>query len=336
MDSLNILFTGQDQVEVRREPLPPLGPDDVLIQTTTSLISVGTEMICLGRRFDPDTHWDRWIKYPFSPGYSLVGRIAKVGERVEGVREGDRVAARVPHRQYAIVPADRLYPVPDGVADEDAAWFGLATITQTGVRRAEHRLGDNVAVVGLGPLGQLVTQYARLMGARQVIAIDPVEKRLDLARQSGATATLALSVAEARPAIDDLTNGAGADVAYDVTGAAAVFAPALGLLRRFGRLVLLGDTGTPAAQHLTSDLIRNGLTIVAAHDMHSPAAASDFAPWTREAMAALFFAYLLRGDMRVAHLVTHRFAPADAVAAYGLLREDRASAMGVLFDWREA
>ena len=65
-----------------------------------------------------------------------------------------------------------LTPIPRGVTDEDATWFGLAKIAQNGVRRAEHRLGESVAVIGLGPVGQLVVQYLRLLGARHVIAID--------------------------------------------------------------------------------------------------------------------------------------------------------------------
>lgn len=335
MKSLNILFTGEDQVELCHEAVRPPGPDEVLVETATTLISTGTELTCLGRRFEPRTHWDQWVRYPFNPGYSLVGRITATGENVEGWHEGDRVAARLPHRQCVIAPADQVYPVPDGLSDEEATWFGLATIVQNGVRRAEHALGQTVVVIGLGLLGQLAVQYARLQGAREVIAVDPVERRLAMARGGGATTTLAMGAAEAREAVLEMTVGAGADVVYDVTGAASVFPVALGLLRRFGRLVLLGDTGTPSAQHLTADVIRNGLTIVGAHDSHPPLVETDHAPWTRQRMAALFFTFLQRGDMRVADLVTHRFAPTEASAVYRLLHDDPAVAMGVIFNWTD-
>ena len=243
------------------------------------------------------------------------------------------MAARLPHCQYVVAPEDRLYRVPKGISDDEAAWFGLATIAQNGVRRAEHVLGEAVVVIGLGLLGQLVVQYARLQGAREVIAVDPAELRLEMARAHGATATLPMGAAEARDAVLQLTDGDGADAVYKVIGAAPVFPAALGLLRRFGRLVLLGDTGAPTAQHLTSEVIHNGLSIVAAHDSHPPLVATDHAPWTHQRMAALFFTYLLRGNMRVSDLVTHRYAPTEAAEAYRLLCEQRGSAMGVLFDW---
>ncbi len=333
MQARSIVFTGQNQVEVQTRDVQDPGPGEVLVQATKTLISAGTERICLLRLFEPGSHWDAWVKYPFSTGYSMVGRVLGVGRDVTSVREGERVAVRQPHQQYVVVPVDALYRVPDEVSDEDAAWFGLATIVQNGVRRAQHILGEDVVIIGLGPLGQLVTQYVRLMGARQVIAIDPLEQRLKHAQTHGATATLALNVDEARSEVLKLTDGMGANVVYDVTGAAAVFAPALRLLRRFGRLVLLGDTGSPTAQHLVGDVVTKGLTIIGAHDSNPPSLSTEHAYWSRKRMAELFFTYLQRGDMQVSHLLTHRYSPDDASSAYALLSEKGASPLGILFDW---
>lgn len=335
MQTLNIAFTGRDAVALLEEDVPAAGPGEVLVRTSKTLISTGTESIVLSRLFEPASHWDNWVKYPFSPGYSLAGRVVAVGRDVSEVREGDRVAVRGPHRQYVVAQADRLLRIPEGVSDEDATWFGLAKITQNGVRRGEHQLGDDIVVIGLGLLGQLVVQYARLLGARQVLAIDTADRRLEMAREHGATAALALSAEDAREQILSLTEGAGANVVYDVTGVPAVFPAALRLLRRFGRLVLLGDTGTPSAQHLTGDVITKGLHIVGAHDANPPALSSDHAYWSEQRMASLFFTYLLRGDMRVSDLITHRFSPREAPHAYQLLRQERASAMGVIFDWSD-
>lgn len=335
MQSLNVLFAGQNQVEVRAEPLREPGPGEVLIQAQKSLISTGTESICLRRQFEPGTHWDNWVKYPFAPGYSLVGCVVGLGKDVRAVREGDRVAVRAPHRQYVITSVDNLYTVPDAVSDVDATWFGLANIVQNGVRRAEHTLGEAVVVVGLGLLGQLVVQYVRLQGAREVIAIDPSERRLEMARAHGATATLMLRVEQAREEVLRLTDGDGAEVVYDVTGVASVFPAALQLLRRFGRLLLLGDTGTPSAQRLTSDVVNRGLRIIGAHDTNPPPISTDHAYWSHQQMASLFFTYLQRGDMRVSDLVTHYYHPAEAAQAYQMLYEERATAMAVVFDWTQ-
>jgi threonine dehydrogenase-like Zn-dependent dehydrogenase len=206
---------------------------------------------------------------------------------------------------------------------------------QNGVRCAEQKLGETVVIIGLGLLGQLAVQYVRLLGAKLVIAIDLTERRLEMASAHGATVTLAMGVEEAREHVLRLTEGIGADVVYDVTGAAPVFSSALTLLRRFGRLVLLGDTGDPAQQHLTSDLITKGLSVIGAHDSNPPASSTDHAYWSKRRMVELFFTYLARGEMRVADLVTHCFSPLEAEEAYRLLREERASAMGVMFDWTQ-
>jgi 2-desacetyl-2-hydroxyethyl bacteriochlorophyllide A dehydrogenase len=333
MQSLNVLFTGKDQIEVRTEPVTEPGEGEVLVQATKSLISSGTEGIVLGRLFEEGSHWDRWVRYPFRPGYSMVGRAVAVGAAVTDVSEGARVAVRRSHQQFVTVISNAVRLIPDGVSDEAATWFGLANIVQNGVRRAEHALGESVAVIGLGPLGQLVVQYLRLLGARQVIAIDPAAERLDLALVHGATIAVNAGVADARDEVLELTDGLGADAVYDVTGASSVFPAALRLLHRFGRLVLLGDTGTPTEQRLTGDVITKGLQIVGAHDNNPPSESTDHAYWSHARMTQLFFTYLQRGDMRVEDLITHRYAPVGAPQAYGLLRERRSMTMGVIFDW---
>jgi 2-desacetyl-2-hydroxyethyl bacteriochlorophyllide A dehydrogenase len=348
LQSRNIVFTGKDQVELYTEPVQDPERGDVLIKARKTLISTGTEGICLSRLFAPGSHWDHWVKYPFHPGYSMVGEVVAVGRDVEGIREGDRFALREPHKEYVTIstivpqtqalltqPPSELYPVPAEVSDEEAPWAGLATIVQNGVRCASHMLGETVVIVGLGLLGQLAVQYVRLLGAKQVIAVDITQRRLEMADAHGATITLAMGVEEAREHILTLTDGVGADVVYDVTGAAPVMSSALTLLKRFGRLVLLGDTGDPTRQHLTSDLITKGLSIIGTHDSNPPATSSDHAYWSKARMVELFFTYLSRGDMRVADLVTHHYSPLQAEKAYRMLREERASAMGVIFDWTQ-
>ena len=336
MQSLNILFTGKDQVEVSEEPLKEMGPNDFLVRSSKSLISTGTESISLSRLFDPGTHWDAWVTYPFHPGYSLIGQVVAVGKNVNTVRKGERIALRYSHRQYAVVPdTEPIYHIPDSVSDEDAAWFHMATIVQIGVRRAEHTLGDAVVVVGLGLLGQLVVQYVRLLGARYIIGIDIAERRLKMAQAHGATTVLTMDVEQAREEVLRVTEGAGANVVYDVTGAAGVFSQALRLLRPKGRMVLLGDTGFPERQHLTTDVILNGLSIVGAHDMHGEFPATDSSFWNNVRQGELFLNFLQRGEMRVQDMITHRYTPLAASEAYSMLRKERATAMGVIFDWTQ-
>jgi len=333
MERKSIVFTGKNQVEWLTEETEKPAAGQLLIETRKSLISTGTECICLARNFAPGTHWDSWVQYPFRTGYSNVGRVLEVGEGVEGFVVGDRVASRSNHSQFVLAKAAESFRVPDGVSDEDATWFGLATIVQIGVRRAEHRLGDAVVLVGMGLLGQLATQYVRLCGAREIIVVDTAQPRLEMATAHGATLALSKSVSEVSDEVMSATQGRGADVVYDITGHPAVFGPAMGLARRFGKLLLLGDAGTPGEQRLTSDVIMRGVRIVGAHDGHPPASADDHNLWSKKEMGELFFNYIARGQMRVSDLVTHRYAPTDASAAYQMLLTDRSAAMGVVFDW---
>ncbi len=336
MDSLTITFTGQEELALTRLPVPEPGPGELLLETRASLISTGTECICYQRNFEPGTHWHHWVQYPFYPGYSNGGVVIGIGAGVTGYELGQVVAYRAGHRQYAVMSASLVTPVPPGVSVQEAAWIALAKIVQNGVRRAAHTMGDDVVVVGLGILGQLVVQYTRLMGARHIIAIDMAEPRLACASAiSQATHTLQMPADEAASHVADITAGQMADVVYDVTGFPQVFASALALPRRFGTLLLLGDTGTPSGQQLSADVIVRGLRILGAHDSHPPQEATDFVPWSNQRITELFFTYLARGQMNVRDLVTHTYAPTQAQEAYTMLTTDRSAALGVLFDWTQ-
>ncbi len=333
MNRKTIFFTGKEQIEVREEPVEPPRAGELLLQTTRTLISTGTEGIVLTGNFSPGTHWDRWVSYPFRAGYSHAGRVVGIGEGVEGWKIGDRAATYGGHTSYEIVQATQAVRIPEGVSDEDATWAALGSTTQIGARTANHIMGDSVVVIGLGLLGQLVNQYARLLGALDVIAVDTAPRRLEMAAAHGATETLQMSAADALPHVERITRGRRADVVYDVTGNPVVFATALPLARDLGTLVLLGDAGNPQEQRLTPDVIKRGVRIAGAHMTHAPAGHTPGVRWSRYGMRELFLTYLQRGQMRVKDLNTHRYKPEQASEAYTMLQRERATAMGVIFEW---
>jgi 2-desacetyl-2-hydroxyethyl bacteriochlorophyllide A dehydrogenase len=337
-----VVFTGPERVEVREESVGDPGPGQVLCRAEKSLVSIGTETHCLRGVFDPGTNWADWVRYPFRPGYSMVGRVVKVGRAVSGFAEGDRVATSATHQLHFTVTAGGgtstgepygVVKMPDDLDPEDGTWMPMACIAQLGIRRAELALGESVGVVGLGMLGQLVVQYLALFGARRIVAIDTVPGRLALARAHGATHVLACSAADARAEVEALTDGRMLDAVFDVTGHPAVLSPATRLLRPLGRVVLLGDTTTPSRQHLGPRVLADSLSVLAVHALMRPEVASPFNPWTAQEMTALFFDYLRQGRMRVRDLVTHRHSPAQAPEVYAGLLRDRSAAIGVLFDW---
>ena len=333
MKSLYIVFPEKGKVELREESIALPDRGEMLCAAEKSLISIGTETYCLRGVFDPGTNWEEWVQYPFRPGYSMVARVVAVGKDVAGLREGDRVAVDVAHQQFFRTKPEEAYLLPDTIGDEDATWTNLACTTQLGVRRAELQLGETVGVVGLGVLGQLVVQYLAVSGARKIIAIDLVQNRLEVAKAHGATHALALDVKSARKKIVKITESKMLDVVFDVTGHPAVLAPSIQLLRRLGRVILLGDTPTPSQQCLGPGVVSDSIAILGIHGTMSPAQASEFNPWSREEMTALFFDYLTQGRMCVSDLITHRYSPLDAPQVYAGLLQDRSTAIGVVFDW---
>jgi 2-desacetyl-2-hydroxyethyl bacteriochlorophyllide A dehydrogenase len=341
MKSTKIIFPEACQVSVVEEPISSPGPGEVLCAAERSLISIGTESFCLQGQFEEGTNWKKWVQYPFEPGYSMAGRVIEVGEGVETLQVGDRLMAVVQHKQYFKIrvqasydrPAGAFYKLPEGISPEEGCWSLLAVTTQLGVRRAELELGESVGVIGLGILGQLVVQYLALSGARRIIAIDPVSSRVELAKAHGATHGLAMDAASALEEIRALTGGKLLDAVFEITGHPAVLPQAIPMLRRLGRVVLLGDYPKPSQQHLAPGVVSNSLAILGIHGSMSPEYASEYAQWTQNEMISLFFDYLLQGRMNVKDLVTSCISPLEAPAVYQGLLRDRSSQVGILMDW---
>lgn len=340
-----IAFPQPKTIEVREEIVTPPEPNEILCAAEKSLISIGTEMNCLRGEAEPGTNWAEWLQYPFRPGYSMAGRVLEVGREIKGVKAGDRIAAPVTHQQffkltshaaqkaYDAPAGASFFHVPDRISSEDATWRGLACTTQNAVRRGQFQFGESVGVVGLGILGQLITQYLALAGARRIVVIDPVASRLEMAKRNGATHTLQLDVKNAVEPIRDLTDGWMLDLVFDVTGHPSTLAPTTQLLRKLGRLVLVGDTPMPTQQHLGPGVLSNSISILAIHGFMVPEQATVLTPWSIEEMGNLFFDYVEQGKMNVADLVTHRYSPLQAPEVYSGLLKDRSSAVGILFDW---
>ena len=325
--SLNIAFTGPGRVELLTEPVKPPKRGSVIVKTRCSLISTGTETTCLERRFAASSHWDRWVRYPFRPGYSSIGVVDEIGKGVHTLQPGDRVASHGPHAQYVDVAESDTVLVPDGLSDEEAAWFALACIVRIGFRRVRIEPLDTVAVLGTGVLGQLAVQYARNSGAAQVIAIGRSLPRLEAAAAHGATAVVASEASDAVEKLRELT-GKGATLVFDITGNSDVLQDALRMAAPRGTVVLIGDTGFPEKQRLTADLLLKGLRLVGAHFDHA-------SPDEHAELALEFFRSLQAGELRVGDLITDRVDPRNAVDAYKRLSMNAVSTIGVVFDWTQ-
>lgn len=323
-----IAFTGKQQVQLENFELPALEADQIQLRTLYTLISTGTETIVLNRNFDPGTHWDNWVKYPFYAGYLNVGEVEKVGDKVMDWKVGERVYTRGRHASHQIInPSTNAWHLPAGIDPKLATWFGLAKIAAMGARVAEYRLGDSVAVIGAGPIGQMTVRWAAAAGVENLIVIDTLSKRLEMTTKGGATHVICKPVDAAVEDVKAANYGELPRLVVDTTGHPAVFAPALSLAAKFGRVVLLGDTGKPAEQHLTFDVVSRGITIVGAHDTH------EDATFNSTYLFRLFCRLVSSGRFNLEGLNTNTFTPDQFAKAYETANSRRSDAMGILFDW---
>jgi threonine dehydrogenase-like Zn-dependent dehydrogenase len=120
---------------------------------------------------------------------------------------------------------------------------------------------------------------------------------------------------------------------FDITGHPTVLAPATLLLRKLGRLVLLGDSPTPSQQHLGPRVVGDSLSILGQHGFLFPQEATPFNQWTAAEMTAVFFDFVQQKRMNVAPLIDRLESPRDAARIYDVLLNGGDEAIGIVFDW---
>lgn len=324
-----LVFTGERQVSLENFALPtgPLKANEVRVRGLASLLSTGTETIVFARRFEANTGWDRWVNYPFYPGYSFVGEVEAIGSGVKMHRVGDRVGLRSAHASHHIAAEDQCVPVPKNLDLKQAVWFALAKICFMGAKAAQYKLGDSVLIIGAGPIGQMTVRWARAAGAETIVVLDRIEQRLDLARLGGATHVIAKPADQAAADVQAACHGEWPRVVVDSTGAAPVFAQALALVRKYGTLLVLGDTGMPSQQHLTHDVMLKGLTVVGAHDTH------ENSEWHLQSICRLYFSLVQSGRFSLDRLTTHTYRPTQCMELYMHACDRREDTMGMMIDW---
>ena len=335
MEGLRIVFPDRLKIESQKFDLEEVGEGEALIETEATLVSTGTELTALTGNFPKDSAWSRYIKYPFIPGYSSVGRITEVGTGVEKLKVGERVAATSPHATHSLVNADQLVTVPSSVKVEEACFHTIAAGVMNSVRLAKVSLGESVVVVGLGLLGQMAILFSRMAGAFPVIAVDVAQERLKLAKVSGATTALrAKSWDIVRDDVKRLTKEAMADKVFEVTGNPDVIPEAVSLAKRQGYFIVLSSPRGKTSIDFHDEVNSPSRIIMGTHFGSQPAYESPYNPWTRKRNTELFFELLSAGLLKINHLVTHRYPFNEAEIAYRMLLEDRTKALGVILQFK--
>ena len=353
---------------VSEAPAPSVGSQSLLIQTTTSLISAGTERMLVGfgkasyidkARQQPDKvkmvlekvgtdgllttieAVQSKLGQPLPLGYCNVGIVSAVGREAEGFKVGDRVLSNGPHADIVRVSKNLCARIPDNVDDESAAFVVVASIGLQGIRLAQPTLGEAFVVTGAGLIGLLTIQLLRAQGCR-VLAIDFDESKLVLARQFGAETCnpgkgedpVAAGMAFSRGhGVDGVIITASTQSSDPVTQAAR-------MSRKRGRIVLVGVTGLELNR---ADFYEKELSFQVScsygpgrYDPTYEDKGQDypygFVRWTEQRNFEAVLDMLASGQLDVKPLITHRFAFEDAPKAYETLTTDK-SGLGMLLQY---
>ena len=358
-------------------PQPLVARNGVLVRTTASLISAGTDRAIIGlakkgylgkamdrpdlarkviNRARTEGPWATYkvvknlIAEPIPLGYSLVGEVVAVGADLNEVAVGDRVACGglgyANHAEVVAVPRNLFARVPDGVADDQAAYVTLGAIAMHGIRQADQQFGAIVLVVGLGLVGQISVQLCRAAGYR-VIGLDLDQRKLDLALQQGAAVALRPDDPNLASKIAALTNGVGVDAALLTVGArdsGALFAEVAAHCRDRARVVVVGDVKMDIDRRTyfekELEIVQSRSYGPGRYDANYEAKGQDYpigyVRWTERRNMQAFLDFVADRRIDMAPLTTHRFPIDRATEAYELVTGKTSDlTIGILLDYEQ-
>jgi 2-desacetyl-2-hydroxyethyl bacteriochlorophyllide A dehydrogenase len=341
-----VVFTQPKTVEFESYKDRPLEPKEVRLRTLYTGISAGTELTAY-RGSNPYLHkqWDASRKlfipteqptltYPVSGwGYEEVGEVIELGSDVQHVSIGDVIFGTWGHRTHHIVEEDYARDrVQSKSLDPIFGIFShIGSIALNGVHDARIRIGETLAIFGMGTLGQIVGQLSKKSGA-QVIGIDRFAKRLEVAHQSGATdIVLNADDGEVAERIRALTNGRGADVAIEVTGSTIALNQAIRSVAYSAKVIALGFfQGEAGGLFLGEEFHHNRVNIVGSQIFGTDPELTY--RWNRLRLLQTFMRLQADGVVNLKPIITHVIPFDGAGEAFRILDQEPENALQVVLD----
>ena len=354
--------------KIANVPSPKASKGTLLIRTSKTLLSVGTErmLVDFGKagwlnkaRQQPDKvkmvadkirtdglkptldAISNKLDQPLPLGYCNVGEVVDKGHCVKDFKLGDRVISNGKHAEIVNVPPNLCAKVPIEVSDEEAAFTVLGAIALQGIRLAKPTLGEAVVVTGLGLVGLLAVQLLRANGCR-VLGIDYDSKKLDYAKKFGAE-VVDLSAGQNPVSVaESFSRGRGVD-AVVITASTKSNEPvhqAALMCRKRGRIVLVGVTGLELSR---DDFFKKELTFQVSasygpgrYDSSYEEKGQDypvgFVRWTEQRNFEAVLDMIAMGKLDVKPLISHQFKIDDAENAYALLSGSEQT-LGILLNY---
>jgi L-iditol 2-dehydrogenase len=343
-------------VKIEDFEVPEPGPDQVLVKINVTQVSAGSEINGIRQRRGAPAG-----NFPSAGlGYTAIGSVAKVGKDVTEWQVGERVLCGANHASHWLITpglanAHEAIPqqfmierIPDALDDVEAAFCILGDIALHGIRRAQIQIGESVAVHGLGVIGLLSVQFARLSGAYPVIGLDMVPARMELATSLGASHVVNVSETDAVAAIRDLTRSpwryrgalpglppdAGADVQVHATSYIGNYPTLLKAAADRGRIMLVGATAGPVMIE-SHELLRRELKIMGSYEtgLVEP---HPYWPWSRARNRQVIWDLIERGALQVQPLVSHLVNYREAPDLYEQMAQGGEGWLSVMFRWDDA
>lgn len=316
----SVVFTQPGSFEIVDRPIPKVGPEDVLVKVHACGIC-GTDLHIF--------HGEHFVEFPVIPGHEYSGEVVEAGAEVKHIAVGDMVAVDpnitcgVCHfcrrgeihfcqnltalgvnrdggfAEYSLVPAKQVYPLPQGLPLELAALAEPIACCVHGIDQAEVSVGDDVVIMGAGPIGLIMMQLARLAGSRRIIVSEPYKSRRRLATELGADMAIDPKAQDLKDEVLRATE-VGADVVIECVGHARTAEQAVEIAKRGGTILLFGVTSPDQESKIKPyDIFLRELTI----------RGSFINPFTHSRAIGL----LAAGKVKAEPLISHRF-PLDRFA----------------------
>jgi threonine dehydrogenase-like Zn-dependent dehydrogenase len=314
-----VTYTGPLTAELLpSEPDPsPLGPTEVAGRTLYTLISAGTELA--GAYHGP--------KFPRYPGYAASFQVEAVGEEVTDLKPGDLAFCMGPHRSWQRLTADRALPIPVGVSADIAPFCRLMGVSMTALTTTNARPPETALVSGLGLVGHMAAQNARVCGY-EVTCVDPNPLRRELAAGKG------LKVLESPPQFESAVNKFA--LALECSGHEAGILEACKAVRKNGEIHLIGCPWTRRtdlyAQELLLLIFQKYLVLRSGWEWELPMQPEEF---RHNSIFGNYEAALRRladGRIDVSGLYELR-SPAECQGAFQDLLHGRLGTLAITFDW---
>jgi 2-desacetyl-2-hydroxyethyl bacteriochlorophyllide A dehydrogenase len=330
-----LYFGAPRQVELREETLPALGADEVLVETTCSAISAGTEMLIYQGHFPRDIETDPVIsslrgslEYPLVYGYACVGKIKEIGTQVDKSIRDQLVFAFQPHTSHFITSPNSLFPIPDSLSPETACFLPNMETAVNLIQDAAPLFGECVLVLGQGVVGLLTASLLSEFPLETLVTADCFELR-----RNSSPVPRHLSLEPNTPNFhkdaSKLLNGS-ADLTFELSGRPETLNDALAITGFSGRIVIGSWYGEKRAEiDLGGAFHRSRIKLMASQV--STVSPDLSGRWNKARRFGAAWKALER--IKPEKWITHRFSIDNAEKAYQLLDENPQETIQVLITY---